>query len=141
MLTRLLIVGTFLLPTVGCGKITDAQNRVKASNDLKELALTYHKFVLTEGRPPKSYAELNQKYPMTPECERATVYWGADIIAKDGSSGDTILGHLPNPGGKGVLAMYCDGSVRAITQAEFDAAKKAQPLADKKTDAIKEAKW
>jgi hypothetical protein len=128
----------FVVP-VGCG---DAAQRARSTNDLKELGLTYHKFVLTEGRPPKSYAELNQKYPMSPGCERATVYWGADVAGPDVVAGDTILGYLPTRlSSGGTLAVYCDGSVRELSQQQFDAAPKAKPRPEKKTDPVNDAKW
>lgn len=119
---------------VGCGKVQDAQNRARGTNDLKELGLAYILFQDKEQRPPKSYEELTRQFPLPPECARATVVWGAGAagMCKDGPSSDVILGHLRNPGGKGVLALYCDGSVRAITDEEFNVATKAKPLPDRK---------
>lgn len=127
---RIALVLLTVIWFTGCGKVQNAQNRVKASNNLKEIAIAYHNFQDTEGRPPKSYEELTKKYPLPSECGQATVFWGAGAggMCKDGAAGDVILGHLPNPGAKGVLAMYCDGSVRAITDEEFKSAAKAKPL-------------
>jgi hypothetical protein len=132
---RRVILATLALVAIGfagCWKVENARNRVKASNDLKQIAVAYHQFQDTEGRPPKSYEELTKKYPLPAECAQATVYWGAGVgpKCKDGPTSDVILGHLPNPGSKGVLAMYCDGSVKAITDEEFNSAIKAKPLKD-----------
>ena len=126
----LALVAAAAVGSVGCGKVQDAQNRARGTNDLKELGLAYVVFQEKEQRPPKSYEELARQFPLPPECARATVFWGAGAagMCKDGPSSNVILGHLPNPGGRGVIALYCDGSVRAITDEEFNAATKAKPL-------------
>ena len=113
---------------VGCQKVRD-DRRAPESNDLKELGLAYLNFQDAEGRPPKSFEELNRKAKLSPGCAKATMFWGAGMAAmcKDGPTTDVVIGHITTSDGKAVQALMCDGSVRGMTAAEFESAKKAKP--------------
>jgi hypothetical protein len=131
MLTRtprilLTLMAAFSVNMAGCGKVQNAAKRHKALEDLKQLGIAYHSFNETEIRPPKSYEELNKKFPLPPGCEQATVFWGANARTQESKASEVILGYMPNPAAKGVLVLYCDASVAELTDQEFSKAKKAK---------------
>jgi hypothetical protein len=117
------------LGSAGCGKVRTSADRSKLMNDMKQLGLAYHNFQDAEGRPPKSFDELNKKFPLPAGASQVTVIWGGAIRGTDveGPSSEIVLGHAPDPDGKGVLALMCDASVVRMTNAEFESAKKAKP--------------
>jgi hypothetical protein len=132
MVTRrfLAVVAVGAVWFAGCGKMQNAANRSKSMNDLKELGMAYLNFQDAENHPPKSYEELTKKFPLPPGCAKATVFWGAGMggKCKDGAASEVVIAHMTSPGGKDVLALMCDASVKVMTQQEFDSAVKAKPL-------------
>lgn len=114
----------------GCGKVQNAADRSKSMNDLKELGMAYLNFQDAENHPPKSYEELTKKFPLPPGCSKAMVVWGGGMAGKckEGSASEVVIAHMPDPGGKNVLALMCDASVKTMTQQDFDSAVKAKPL-------------
>lgn len=114
----------------GCGKVQEAANRAKLTNDAKEMGLQYMKFQLLEQRPPKSYAELKAKVPdITPSCEGVTMVWGAGMaeLFKGGAASQTVIGSV-STGPKTSVALMCDGSVLQVTNDELATMPKAEPL-------------
>jgi hypothetical protein len=114
----------------GCGNVQNAANRVKLTNDAKEMGLQYIKFQLLEQRPPASFAELKAKLPdITPSCEGVTMVWGApmDFMFKDGAASQTVIGYVAT-GPNASVALMCDGSVQQVTSDELATMKKAVPL-------------
>jgi hypothetical protein len=108
-------------------------NRIKLTNDAKEMGLQYIKFQLTEQRPPKSFAELRAKQPdITPSCEGVTMVWGAGMaeLFKDGAASQTVIGYV-STGPKTSVALMCDASVQQVTNDELATMKKATPLKQK----------
>jgi hypothetical protein len=123
-------VVALLACAAGCGKMQEAANRAKLTNDAKEMGLQYMKFQLIESRPPASFAELKAKVPdITPSCEGVTMVWGAGMaeLCKDGAASQTVIGSVSTGPGTSV-ALMCDGSVQQVTNDELASMKKAQPL-------------
>ena len=102
----------------------------EVSRDLKKLAMAYYDFQDAHNWPPRSYIELNSKYPVPSRCAQATVFWGAGVGPKCGDDGcsNQVLGHLPHPFGLGKVVLFCDGSTRLMTEKEYNSALKATPL-------------
>jgi hypothetical protein len=129
---RLLVtaIAMFALAPTGCGKVKDAQDRVKLTNDMKQLGISYLNFQDAEGHPPKSFDELNKKEPLPTAIANATVIWGAGMagMCKDGAASEVVIAHTNAPGGS-VLVLRADGTVQNISKQEFDTARIAKPLA------------
>lgn len=123
-------VVALLACAAGCGNVQQAANRVKLTNDAKEMGLQYMKFQLIESRPPTSFAELKAKQPdVTPSCEGVTMVWGAGMaeLFKDGAASQTVIGYVAT-GPNTSVALMCDGSVQQVTNDELATMKKATPL-------------
>jgi hypothetical protein len=123
-----------LTGAVGCGKVKEAADRTKASNALKALSLDILNYQSAKGKPPASAAELKAYYSsggqsaMQPgELEKLTVQWGVKIDS-GASAGTKMLAWHP-PVGKVVPVAFQDGSVKLLTESEFAAAPKAEPVA------------
>ena len=86
-------------------------------------------FQEAEARPTKSHDEPNKKHPLPAGISGVTVIWGAGMgpLCKDGAASDIVLAHANAPGGS-VLVLMCDGTVKNITEQEFDSARIAKPL-------------
>ena len=113
----------------GCGKVKDAQDRAKLTNEMKQLGISYLNFQDAEARPPKSHDELNKKQPLPAGISGVTVIWGAGMgpLCKDGVASDIVVAHANAPGGS-VQVLMCDGTVKNITKQEFDSARIAKSL-------------
>jgi hypothetical protein len=116
------------IPT-GCGKVKNAQDRVKLTNDMKQLGISYLNFQDAESHPPKSFDELNKKQPIPASIANVTVIWGAGMgsMCKDGAASEVVIAHTNAPGGS-VLVLMGDGTVQNISKQEFDSARIAKPL-------------
>ncbi len=129
--TRLLLAAVAVLAfaLTGCGKVKDAQDRVKLTNDMKQLGLSYLNFQDAESRPPNSFDELNKKHPLPAGISGVTVIWGAGMgpLCKDGAASDIVVAHANAPGGS-VLVLMCDGTVKNIAKQEFESARIAKSL-------------
>jgi hypothetical protein len=118
---------------LGCGKAKVRENpeRVALMKDIEELGRAYASFQTTEGRPPRSFVELNTKYPLPASCSQVTVYWGAgmrDMCKEEATWDDVVVAHCLTPNGKSVVALMCDGSVKGMAPETLEGAKKAKPL-------------
>jgi hypothetical protein len=109
--------------------------RLALEKDLRELGGAYLRFQDTEGRPPGSFEELNNKFPLPAGCSGATVFWGAGMrsMCKDnGPWEDVVVAHALIPGKdvkyRFLVTLMCDGSVRVMTADDFEAALKAKPI-------------
>lgn len=123
-------VFALLACAAGCGNVQNAANRVKVTNDAKEIGLVYINFQDAEQRPPASFAELKKKFPeLSSGCEGVTMVWGAGMLNlfKDGAASQTVIGYVAT-GPKTSVALMCDGSVQQVTNDELATMKKATPL-------------
>src|SRR5579872_3279028 len=123
----------------GCGRVRDAADRAKKTNDLKQLGLMYHNYVDTNKKGPASADDL--KSVTGSQQEQAVVQmvkdgkyvllWGTTIpeMQKNpGGASGTVLGYEASAPTADGLVLMGDASVRAMTAAEFAAAPKAQPV-------------
>ena len=138
---RAVSVAALLLALLGsgCGRIQNAADRAKKSNDLKQLGLMYHTFIDGHRKGPASADELlaDQKDPSAKAVAQMVkdgkyvLIWGTTITemqkSPQGSTG-TVLGYEANAPAAGGLVLMGDGSVRNMTAAEFAAAPKAQAV-------------
>ena len=108
MLTRLLTLGLALTLLGGCGKIEQAKDRAKLSNDMKQLGISYLNYQDSEGRPPKSQEELDKKQKLAAGIGNVTVIWGPGMgpMCKDGAAAEIAVAHANAPGGSGVLVLF-----------------------------------
>jgi hypothetical protein len=133
-------VALLALAAAGCGNVQKAGQRVKASNDLKQLGLLYHnywaafagkgpsgpkdpdfvKMVASDGAKPLLDAVDSGKY---------VLYWGvsmADLRNSKAGMSNTILGYekdVPTAGGTVLMA---DASTQVMTADDFKSAAKAK---------------
>ena len=99
---------------LACGSVREAAARQKATNDLKQLSLSYHNFVDTHNGQGPSGPDEWSKFAVEPQ-EKALIemtrpggqfvfYWKVKIgdLAKAGGASNTVLGHeskVPTDGG------------------------------------------
>src|SRR5262245_21099165 len=95
------VLAVVALGSASCGNVRTPADRQKLANDMKELGLAYHNFHDSKARPPKSFEELNKEFPLPAGASRVTVIWGGEIVNMEDSSGNVVLGHAPDPSGKG----------------------------------------
>ena len=133
MFARLLLLSVALWLVGGCGKMKQAGDRARVTNDLKQLGMAYIAYQDTNQKPPKSYQELatySQKMgdPLSAGIASLNVTWGAGMayLCRDGAAAEVVVAH--GPVADVVPALFADGSVRSLTKAEFDSAKKATVL-------------
>jgi hypothetical protein len=123
----------------GCGRIKNAADRAKKSNDLKQLGLMYHSYIDEHHKGPASADELlaAQRDPGAKAVAQMVkdgkyvLVWGTSITEMQknpqGATG-TVLGYEATAPTAGGLVLMGDASVRNMTAAEFAAAPKAQPV-------------
>lgn len=144
---RIVVVGLFLLASLGCGKkaartpSTNAQpqatettrpaignyvpaaGRLVPENDLGQFA----KYYLAEaiGRPPQSLADLPELRRDMPKAYpafvdgRYVVVWGVDPNRAPAGASQTVLAYEKAAPEKGGVVAFLDGSVRNVTAQEF----------------------
>jgi hypothetical protein len=123
----------------GCGRVRDAADRAKKSNDLKQLGLMYHNYILTNKKGPASADDLKsvtgspqeQAVVQMVKDGKYVLVWGttiAEMQKNPGGSTGTVLGYEASVPTAGGLVLMGDASVRNMTAAEFAAAPKAQPV-------------
>jgi hypothetical protein len=131
-----LAVAALLAP--GCGRIKNAADRSKKSNDLKQLGLMYHSYIDMHRKGPGSVDDLMtmatdpgaQAVVQMVKDGKYVLIWGATIVGMQknpqGTSG-TVLGYETTTPTAGGLVLMGDGSVRNVTAAEFASLPKAEP--------------
>jgi hypothetical protein len=134
-----LVLAVMTLPATGCGRIQNAADRAKKSNDLKQLGLMYHNYMDERRKGPASADDLMTMAsdPVTKAVVQMVkdgkyvLIWGTTIneMQKNpqGSTG-TVLGYEATAPTSGGLVLMGDGSVQTMTAAAFAAAPKAQPV-------------
>jgi hypothetical protein len=123
----------------GCGRVRQAADRAKKSNDLKQLGLMYHSYLDANHKGPASADEL-MTMASDPGAKavvqmvkdgKYVLIWGTTIAEMQknpqGSTG-TVLGYEAGAPTAGGLVLMGDASVRNMTAAEFAAAPKAKPV-------------
>jgi hypothetical protein len=133
-------VGALVLALLasGCGRIQNAAERAKKSNDLKQLGLMYHSYIDANRKGPASADDLLKAAAGEPGAQavvqkvkdgKYVLIWGTTITemqkSPQGSTG-TVLGYEATAPTAGGLVLMGDGSVKNMTAAEFAAAPKAQ---------------
>jgi hypothetical protein len=129
----------FVVLVPGClGKVREAAQRAKRSNQLKEIGLACHSFWNTKGAnksaaPMKveDLTSLSQDTITAVQNGDIVVIWGvssADRRAADLGAGtsQTILAYEKNAPNNGGLVLFLDGAVENLTAADFNAKAKAK---------------
>jgi hypothetical protein len=127
------------LLAAGCGRVKNAADRAKKSNDLKQLGLMYHNYLDMNKKGPASADDLKavtsgpqeQAVVQMVKDGKYVLLWGATIPEMQqnpGGSSGTILGYEAGAPSAGGLVLMGDASVRNMTAAEFAAAPKAKPV-------------
>jgi hypothetical protein len=99
-------------------------------NDLKKIALAYHNPYSAAGRGPNKVEELAPFFEnakdLTERLKDGTYVfaWGADIKKMTNGTSNTVLAYEAEAPSKGGVVAMADGSVRAMTAQEFNAAAK-----------------
>jgi hypothetical protein len=135
-----LVLALLALLAPGCGRIKNASERVKKSNDLKQLGLMYHSYVDNHRKGPASADDLMTAMAGEPGAKavvqmvkdgKYVLIWGTSIAEMQknpqGSTG-TVLGYEATAPTAGGLVLMGDGAVQNMTAAEFAAAPKALPV-------------
>jgi hypothetical protein len=130
----ILVVGCLAFSTLACGAVGNAGARIKTTNDIKQVSLSYLSFIDDKKAPPadeKAFAAwVAAKQPEAApafanlQAGGYKVYWGVNPLKLTAGSTNTVLiypGDAPSNGG---LVGFADGSVRAVMAAEFNAAAK-----------------
>jgi hypothetical protein len=136
------LVGVAALLCAGCWKVQQAAERVKRSNDLKQLVILYHNFHDSQKRGPASADEL---MPMAADPQekavvqaakdgKYVVIWGVSFgeLAK-GNVGmtSTVLAYEKEAPTAGGMVAMADGNVINMTATEFESTPKATPKGGK----------
>jgi hypothetical protein len=133
----MLTLAVLTLLAAGCGRIKNAADRAKKSNDLKQLGLMYHNYVDTNHKGPGSADDLKsmasgpqeQAVVQMAKDGKYVLIWGTTITEMQqnpGGASGTILGYDAGTPTGGGLVLMGDASVRNMTAAEFAAAPKAK---------------
>jgi hypothetical protein len=135
-----LVLAVMALLAPGCGRIKNAADRAKKSNDLKQLGLMYHSYIDANRKGPASADELMTAMAGEPGAKavvqmvkdgKYVLIWGTTIAEMQknpqGSTG-TVLGYEATAPTAGGLVLMGDGAVQNMTAAELAAAPKAQPV-------------
>ncbi len=123
----------------GCGRIKNAADRAKKSNDLKQLGLMYHNYIDTNRKGPASADELmtmvsdpgSKAVVQMVKDGKYVLLWGTTITEMQqnpGGASGTVLGYEAGTPTAGGLVLMGDASVRNMTAAELAAAPKAKPV-------------
>lgn len=139
----LLLTG-FAVLSMACGavgRVREAADRQARSNDLKQIALSYISYCDVNRKGPANIDELVNLQPeIAPVAQKVkngqyVVPWNVNMANMtqftEGTS-NTVLAYesaVPTAGG---LVVMCDGFVKNMTAAEFNAAPKAGDKSDKK---------
>jgi hypothetical protein len=136
-----LVVLACILACGATAKVREASERMKRSNDLKQIGLTYINFFDNKKKPPANLNELitwaGQNQPEAVAVLQQAgpggayvILWNVDPIKQPAGSSNTVLGHESKvPGAQGLVLM-ADGAVHNLSPAEFAA--KAQPKTESK---------
>jgi hypothetical protein len=139
---RLLNAGLFTVLAgimVACGnpiaKVREAADRTQYMNDMKQIGIAMLNFHDVNRRMPKNANELIAANPDLQGSAAAsrlmsgeiTMVWDFKLVDQNEvGTFQTLMGWSNSPVFKGDIgAIYCDGSVRIITSAEFSNAKQA----------------
>jgi hypothetical protein len=132
-----LLLTWFAVLSMACGSVRQAAERATRSNDLKQIALSYMNYCDTNK--PKGPANVDDLLKIDPQLAPVaqkvksgdyTVIWNVNLsdpktFEPNGLS-NTVLAYetaAPSAGGQVVM---CDGFVKTMTAAEFNAAPKAK---------------
>ena len=134
-----LTLAVLALLASGCGRVRQAADRAKKSNDLKQLGLMYHSYIDANRKGPASADEL-MTMASDPGAKavvqmvkdgKYVLLWGTTILEMQqnpGGASGTILGYEAGAPTAGGLVLMGDASVRTMSAAEFAAAPKAKPV-------------
>ncbi|HEY7428751.1 MAG TPA: hypothetical protein VH682_31260 [Gemmataceae bacterium] len=130
-------VALLALLTVGCGRVKQAAEKTRNTNELKHIALLYQNYLDINHAAPANADDLLKIASSDPQAVQAVqqaksgkyvILWGATTSEMQknpqGSSG-TILGYEKDVPTAGGLVLMGDGGVKNMTAAEFQSAPKA----------------
>lgn len=130
---RLLTMVFILAGLMGCSGNKGAE-RIKRTNDAKEIGLAYHKFLAdSNSKPPTQAADL-KKYIQDDKAYAwlssgdFVFFWDVGIANMPDGAGKTILGYEKDAPEKGGIVLFGDAVVKELTADEF----KKTTLAKKK---------
>jgi hypothetical protein len=133
----LLFLLSIAFSVTGCsGKKDSPADRVKRSNDLKEIGLKYHEFCKIKGKAPEKaedliFGEIDANAASQLKSGDIVFIYGVsstELQNSEKGSGGTILAYEKDVPEKGGLVLYGDANVQSITADEF----KKATLAKKK---------
>ncbi len=128
----LLLLGATVLLLVGCGYRSAAQ-KVKRSNQLKQIGLAYHNYIDAFGQAPTKVDDLKNYMEGGNDAYKAmangdyVVLWGVSIPEMTAGASNTVLGYEKDVPTKGGLVLMGDAFVREMSADEFKNAPKATP--------------
>ena len=128
------VVVCLALLVSGCSS-QKAVDRVKRSNDLKEIGLAFHEFCQKPGSPAPTKADdlkpwIKDTGAMSKLASGEVVFlWGVharDLARMPDGSGGTILAYEKETPEKGGLCLFGECSVKELTAEEFKKTPKAK---------------
>jgi hypothetical protein len=123
----LVLAPLFLLPA--CHSSITTQPSAVADNGLAELAQVYEYRAASNMGPPRRLEDLNEHDAALPvayakiQSGDYIVYWGVGLSS---SGRDVVLAYEKDVPASGGLVLMQDGTVKSLTAAEFQAARKAR---------------
>lgn len=132
----LLVVGVAAIPVICAGVFVHNSwklDKLKRRNSLKVIGLALHNYnAASPTAPPRQPEDIQPYLEPTPYAELRTgkfmVVWGASIekMYQAGTLEQHVLAYEAEVPERGGAVLMADGSVRDMTPAEFQAAKKAE---------------
>jgi hypothetical protein len=129
------LVASLLASSIGClGRVRQAAQRAKESNELMQLGLLYHNYYDSTNKWPATvdefvkFAQAND--PATGpvisalQSGKYILYMDVDVAKLPAGSGNTVLAYEADVPAAGGPVLMADGSIRQMTAAEFSAATK-----------------
>jgi hypothetical protein len=125
-----LVLANSLL-SIGClGRVQQAAQRAKDTNDLKMLGLVYHSYLDAKSAPPATVDDLATFDPNVKivtdgvKSGKYKLYLGVSIIKLPEGASNTVLGYHADAPVSGGPVLMADGFCKTMTPTEFAAAPK-----------------